>query len=192
MFKFIKMIFFLFTVLFSSYLIYEFSNMDGDFSYMISDINYINNGNRKKLKEEEMELPIMYLSISKIGVYNAVYSKDSNNNDIDKNVEIMLESDMPDIINGNVILGGHSGSGKLAYFKDFDLLEIGDEIVLEYDKNKYSYYIKSIYSDRKDGSIVIHRDINKNTLTLFTCNPGDKGSYLVVVSELVSFNEDVI
>lgn len=181
MFKFFS--FFLFTFV-SSYIIYSFSSYDS-FSYSFNSLDYVSDGNKVENVVTNKESPIMHISIPKIKVENDVYSKDSISNNIDKNVQIMGESDMPDDEWGNVILGGHSGTGRFAYFKDFSLLDIGDKIVILYNGKKYSYSIINIYSDDKDGKIVIRRDISKNYLTLFTCNPQDKGSYLVVVSELL-------
>ena len=131
------------------------------------------------------EQPIMILSIPKINVINKIYSKNSIENDIDKNVQLMEESDFPDYMNGNVILGGHSGTGRLAYFKDLNQLVIGDLITLNYNDVDYLYKVVNYYSDDKDGSIVISRDSNKSSLTLFTCMPNDKNNYLVIVGELV-------
>ena len=147
---------------------------------LISSFNTISD----KIEFVEEELPIMYLNIEKINVHNAVYEKSSINNDIDKNVTIMDESNLPIDEFGNVILGAHSGVGRLAYFKDFGQLEVNDEITVDYDNKKYKYIIKRIYTDDKDGKIVIRRNLNKNTLTLFTCNPGDDKNYLIVIAEL--------
>ncbi len=137
-----------------------------------------------KIELVEEELPIMYLNIEKINVHNAVYEKNSINNDVNKNVTIMNESNLPTDKFGNVILGAHSGVGRLAYFKDFGQLEINDEITIDYDNKKYKYVIKRIYTDDKDGKIVIRRNLNKNTLTLFTCNPSDNQNYLIIIAEL--------
>lgn len=132
----------------------------------------------------EKDLPIMYITIEKINVRNPIYDKESINNDIDKNVIIMKEANMPTDKFGNVILGAHSGIGEYAYFKYLNFLEIGDEIIIDYKNKMYKYLIKSIYTDNKDGKIVIRRKPNKNTLTLFTCNPSDNQNYLVIIAEL--------
>ena len=131
------------------------------------------------------EQPIMVLSIPKLNIVNNVYSFDSKLNDIDKNVQIMIHSDLPNKEKGNVILGGHSGSGIYAYFKDFDKLENNDDIYLEMNGNKYHYRIVNIYNDSKDGSIVVSHNDLVSRITLFTCRPNDKSNYLVVSGELV-------
>lgn len=133
-----------------------------------------------------IEEEIMTLSIPVINVNNKVYSIDSILNDIDKNVQIMEFSDMPDDVNGNVILGGHSGTGPTAYFSNFDKLNLGDDIYIYMKDIVYHYKIIDIYTDSKNGSIVLnYSSLKKRTITLFTCNPNDKLTYLVVVGELV-------
>lgn len=128
-----------------------------------------------------IEKPIMTLTIPSIGVKNSIYSKNSKKNNIDKNVIIMNESSLPNEEKGNVILGAHSGSGPLAYFKNFDKLKINDEIFIEYENQNYKYIIKSIYDDNKDGKIrIINNDID--ILTLYTCKPNDKNNYLIIIA----------
>ena len=100
--------------------------------------------------------------------------------------EIMKYSNMPNENNGNVVLGGHSGSGSVAYFNDLVHLSIGDEIILEYCDKKYIYVVSNIYNDYKDGRISIKRNINDTTVTLFTCNLLNKNHYLVIIGTLKS------
>ena len=123
-----------------------------------------------------VEMPIMYINIPKIGVYEEIYDKTSINNDIDKHVIIMKESGYPGE-GSNVIIGAHSGSGPLAYFRELDRLEIGDQIIIDYQGNKYVYIVSNIHKDDKNGRIKIKDD---DSLTLFTCYPGDKDNYLII------------
>ena len=118
----------------------------------------------------------MYINIPKIDVYEEIYDKNSINNDIDKHVIIMKESNYPGEGN-NVIIGAHSGSGPLAYFRELDKLEINDQIIIDYQDNKYVYLVNNIHKDDKNGSIKIR---DNGCLTLFTCYPGDKNNYLVI------------
>ncbi len=130
---------------------------------------------------EEKEL--MTIEIPKISVKNKIYNKKSKLNNIDSNVIIMDESDYPDKDNGTVIIGAHSGIGKIAYFKNLNKLEIGDFIYLTYKGTKYTYNVVEYHLDNKDGSIVVNYNNSKKTLYLYTCNPKDKNNYLVVVCE---------
>ena len=127
-----------------------------------------------------VELPVMFIDIPKIGVYEEIYDKTSINNDINKHVIIMKESSYPGE-GKNVIIGAHSGSGPLAYFKDLDRLEIGDQIIIKYLDNKFVYVVNNIHKDDKNGKIVIKEN---DGLTLFTCYPGDKNNYLIISAYL--------
>lgn len=167
-------------VLFVFYLIINLSFVNLSNAYTLTDIEFINNGNKV------IENPIMLLKIPKINLYNYIYDKDSIKNNIDMNIQIMKESNMPNENNGNVVLGGHSGSGPVAYFNGLVYLSIGDKIILEYFDKQYIYVVSNIYNDYKDGRITIRRDINDTTVTLFTCNLLNKNNYLVIIGTLIS------
>lgn len=138
--------------------------------------------NENTYVEEYKEL--MKIIIPKANVDNVIYDYNSPLNNIDLNVSIMKESDLPDLKNGNVIIGAHSGYGPLAYFKKLNLIEIGDYVKIIYNDTIYNYRVVNKYLDEKDGSIYIRRNYNTNTLTLYTCNPNDKENFLVVICEL--------
>ena len=133
-----------------------------------------------KVVEKKKEQEIMTIQIDKIGVENKIYAKNSKLNDIDKNVIILDESDYPDKENGTVLIGAHSGTGSIAYFKRLNELEINDEIKITYNGELYVYKINNISKDSKDGKIRIDYGIKANRLILYTCHPDDKGNYLVI------------
>lgn len=130
------------------------------------------------------EKPIMNIRIDKLGIDNDIYEKGSINNNIDKNVIILNDSDYPDKINGTVLIGAHSGVGKEAYFKNLDKLKNGDKIKITYKDKLYLYKIDNISKDTKDGKIRIEYNNNRNRLILYTCYPHDKNNYLVISSYL--------
>lgn len=136
--------------------------------------------NKIEVKEE----PIMILEIPKIDFKGNIYNIDSELNDIDKNIVIMKDSDMPDEKNSLLIIGGHSGYGKYAYFNNLKKLNINDEILFTYKNKKYKYEIINYYLDSKDGSIVVNNYKDKNIVILYTCYT-DKKNYLVYVGEMV-------
>ncbi len=135
-------------------------------------------------KIEYKEEPIMMLEIPKITFKGYIYNIDSKLNDIDKNIVIMNDSDMPDENNSLLIIGGHSGYGKYAYFNNLKKLEINDEVLLTYKNKKYRYKIINYYLDTKDGSIVVNNYKDKNIVILYTCYI-DKKNYLVYVGEMI-------
>ncbi len=157
------------------------------FLYIISTFSVYKNTEitpipKQEVKQEtkEVEKVLMTIEIPLLKIKNNIYNVNSKENNIDKNVIITKESTMPDEQNGLMIIGAHSGVGKYAYFKDLDKINIGDEIFIEYNGNKYIYIAKEIYLDDKDGNITINNDKSKKQLYLFTCNPKDKKNYLVI------------
>ena len=138
---------------------------------------------KNNIIEEEIEQELLTLKIPKINFVGKVYNKNSKLNNIDKNIIIMNESDMPDVDGGMVIIGGHSGYGKYAYFKNLNKLEIGDEVIINYLDHEYVYKVVDYHLDSKDGSIRINNINKKNKLFLYTCNPNDKNNYLVYECE---------
>lgn len=196
-----KFISFVFISLVSFYLIYNyFQSKNIKFTYFESydftgSESYANNiDNISNLAPSEFVSSLngdksdilLSINIPKINVYNDVYRFDSDNNNINKNVLILAESDMPDVPFGNLILGAHSGSGRLAYFKDLDKLSLGDDIIVYYNGKAYLYKVVNFYVDLKDGSIEIVRNYEKDSITLYTCMPSDKDSFLIVVGEKLS------
>lgn len=128
---------------------------------------------------------IAFLEIEKINFKRGLLPKNSYYNKVDYNVEILKVSDFPDIINGNFILAGHSGTSNVAFFKDLYKLIIGDIAKVYYQGMVYKYEIVNIYNELKDGSINIYRDTNKTTLTLITCTKNDKNNQTIYILELI-------
>lgn len=153
-------------------------------SYTVFSMPFV--GNNVEVKENiKVEQPIMHINIPSINVSRDIYDKNSELNDIDKNVIIMKESDYPDSNGGIVIIGAHSGSGSIAYFNDLNKVKENDLVYLKYKNKDYTYKVVKYYLDSKDGNISISNVNNKNKLFLYTCNPHDKTHYLVVVCEML-------
>ena len=138
----------------------------------------------EKIKQSRIEDPLMIIEIPKIKLKGNIYNKNSKLNNIDKNIIIMKESNMPNEESGIIIIGAHSGYGKYAYFNNLNKLDIGDEVIINYLNKKYYYKVIEYHLDSKDGSISINNINKKNKLFLFTCNPNDKNNYLVYNLEL--------
>lgn len=121
--------------------------------------------------------------IPKIRINRNLYPVNSSKNTVDKNIQIIKESNMPDEVNGNFILAAHSGFSSIAYFHDLDKLDIGDEVFVNYLKNDYKYIISDKYDVLKTGKVSIKRNKNRSTITMITCKGEDK--QLVVIGYLV-------
>ncbi len=135
-------------------------------------------------KNEKQNSFIAILEIPKINLKKGLYNINSKENNVDKNIEILHESQMPDINNGNFILASHSGTSKISYFKNLDKLNINDKLIIYYKTEKYTYKLVNIYEVDKTGSIEIIRNHNKRALTLITCNKNNKSKQLVFIAEL--------
>lgn len=128
--------------------------------------------NNKVIQGQLNENPNGYLGILKIPKINlnqGFYEYSSSLNTVDKNIEVIETSAMPDVVTGNLILASHSGNSPIAYFRNLDKLAVGDEISVVYNQKEYKYIISDIYDKEKTGYIEIVRNKNKNTITLITC-----------------------
>lgn len=125
-----------------------------------STIPIINNESKKY---------IAYLNIPKINLYKGLVDINSNDNNVDRNIQIINGSGMPDIEKGNLILAAHSGNSNVSFFRDLNKLIINDSIYIEYNNKSYEYRMIDYYIVEKTGYIDIIRNENINTLTLITC-----------------------
>ena len=117
---------------------------------------------------------LMILEIPKISIKRNIYYQDSKYNSVEYNIQILKDSDMPDIKNGNVIFASHNGNSKVSFFKKLYKLSLNDEIILYYDGYKYIYKLSKIYDINKDGTAEIYINNNVNCITLITCKKNIK------------------
>lgn len=134
-------------------------------------------------KAEVKENIFANIRIPKIDLNRNLYSVNSKNNNVNKNIEILKDSDMPDKINGNFILAAHNGFSSIAFFHDLHKLDLGDEVFINYGKNDYKYVVSDMYDVPKTGKVSIKRDKNRSTITMITCKDDDK--QLVVIGYLI-------
>lgn len=123
------------------------------------------------------------LKIDKINLEKGLCNIDNKLNNVDHNIEILKESKMPDIENGNLILAGHNGYLKESYFRHLYRLIPNDKVSVFYNEYEYIYEVINTYKVKKTGTVKVIRNNNKTTLTLITCS-GDT-EQLVVICELV-------
>ena len=127
---------------------------------------------------------IAVIKIPKIGLEKGLASKGSYWNNVNRNIEILSESDMPDVENGNVILAGHSGNSGVSYFRKLNKLQNDDTVSIVYNGKEYKYKMVNSYEIEKNGYAHIVRNAEKSTLTLITCKH-NTNSQIVVICELV-------
>ena len=124
------------------------------------------------------------IKIPKIGLEKGLANKGSYYNNVNRNILVVKESDMPDKDKGNVILAGHSGSGRTAYFKNLHKLERDDEVSIFYNGSEYKYKVVNQYDIEKTGTANIVRNAEKSTLTLITCRH-NTNKQIIYICELV-------
>lgn len=124
------------------------------------------------------------IKIPKIGLEKGLANKGSYYNNVNRNILVVKESDMPDKEKGNVILAGHSGSGRTAYFKNLHKLVRDDEVSIFYNGSEYKYKVVNQYDIEKTGTANIVRNAEKSTLTLITCRH-NTNKQIIYICELV-------
>lgn len=167
---------------------------DGDSIYDVPIADNISNSDSRNTTNniENTYKPIDYskylgvLEIPSIRLKRGFYGTDSNYNNIERNVTVVAKSNMPDVVNGNLILMGHSGDAYISYFDSLFKMEIGTDMYVTYAGNTYHYQLVNIYDVPKIGNVRIIRNYNATTLTLITCNKYDDTKQTVFVGELVS------
>ena len=141
----------------------------------------------KEEKKETTTPTINYIAvikIPKIGLEKGLASKGSYWNNVNRNIEILSESDMPDVENGNVILAGHSGNSGVSYFRKLNKLQNDDIVSIVYNGKEYKYKMVNSYEIEKNGYAHIVRNAEKSTLTLITCKH-NTNKQIVIICELV-------
>ena len=140
------------------------------------------------IKEEKETVTYNYiavLDIPKIDLKRGLFPINDKNNNVDKNVEILKNSDMPNVTNGTLALAGHSGNSRIAYFHKLYKLKENDQVYIYYQNEKYIYQVSKIERQDKDGTISFTKTKDTTELILTTCDQQNKGKQIVVVAKLV-------
>lgn len=127
---------------------------------------------------------IAVIKIPKIGLEKGLCEKESYCNNVNRNIQILKESTYPDIENGNFILAGHSGTGRVSYFRNLNKLSQDDEVSIFYQGKEYRYKVVNIYDIEKTGIANIVRNKEKTTLTLITCRH-NTNKQIIIICELI-------
>lgn len=143
-----------------------------------------NNQSQYSINKSTDNKYIAILEISSISLKTGLIDFKSSGNNVNKRVQIIAGSQMPNIEYGNLILAAHSGTSNISYFKNLYKMQEGNEIYIYYSGIKYVYVLNNIYDVNKTGEVDIKRDPNKNTLTLITCTKNSKTKQTVYVSYL--------
>lgn len=127
-----------------------------------------------------------YLEIPKINFNKGFYPKDSEYNDVDRNLLLVKEASYPNVEKGNLIIAGHSGTAWNSFFNDLYKLSVGDVAKVKFQGKTYTYKFVNIYKASKTGTIAIYRNSKRTTLTLVTCTNNDSTTQTIYIGELES------
>lgn len=152
-------------------------------------VNIVSIDNDNTINNEEVNNYLGVISIPKINLEQGFYGIDNPMNNVDKNIELISNSNMPDVENGTLILAAHSGNDRVSYFNKLYKLNIDDEIEIIYNKSKYLYKLIDIYEVEKTGSITLHNINNITSLVLVTCSNFNDNLQVVYISRLVNVSE---
>ena len=161
------------------YLLYKYVSFKEKVTYEIELINdYIEKKEIieepiiEEVKEEKPKKEKQYnmiIEIPKISLKKGLCKVNESCNKVSRNIQVIKESDMPDIKNGNLILAAHNGNSSVSFFNTLNKLKLNDTIYVYYKNVKYEYKLASSYEIKKSGNAIIHRDGSKTTLLLITC-----------------------
>jgi LPXTG-site transpeptidase (sortase) family protein len=140
----------------------------------------------KLIKTTHKNNYLMILDIPVINVKRGIYNIDDPKNNVDNNITILKQSNMPDVDKGNVILASHNGNSKVSYFKYLEKLNIGDKAYIYYQGIKYVYEVYKIDIVDKVGTIKINKDSGESNLILISCKNGTKDKQIVYLLKCVS------
>ena len=150
----------------------------------ITNEEIIEEKEESKESSEPLYEYIGVLEIPSINFKRGFLDMNDKNNTVSKNIQVLKDSDYPDVVNGNLIIAGHSGSGRIAFFKNLYKLSSGDESYIYYKNKKYIYKMIESYEVQKTGIVPIKNYSNKTILTLITCSQ-DEEKQIVLINELV-------
>lgn len=126
------------------------------------------------------------LEIPKINIKRGFLDLNSRYNNVDYNITLIAGSTFPNEENNNLILAAHSGNCTVCFFDQLYKLQRNDMAYVYYHNIKYAYKVVNIYEVPKVGKVAIHRDYNKNTLTLITCTRNSNTKQTVYILELTN------
>lgn len=139
---------------------------------------------KEEVKQPETYNYIGVLEIPKINFKRGFLDIKDKNNNVNKNIQVLENSTLPNVNGGLLVIAGHSGSGRVAFFRNLYKLKENDQIYIYYENIKYIYQVQKYYEETKDGDISIDKN-SESTLVLTACSQTDKNKQIVIVSKLI-------
>lgn len=146
-------------------------------------VDQVEKDHEEAIKETTKEKPKGILEIPTINFRQAFYAIDSKENNVNKNIEVLKNSKMPNE-KGILAIAGHSGNSPLGFFKNLVSLSLKDKIMVYFEHNLYCYEITNIYEEPKTGEVKIFWKSNETIILLTTCSQR-KDMQLNIIGNLV-------
>lgn len=181
-------------ICFKVYQNYSIKQLENNSLQKFFDIQEDNSSNANIEIEQQQEVSstpkssynyIAVLEIPKINLKRGLVSMDDRNNNINRNVAILKNSDMPNVEHGLLVLAGHSGSASISYFRHLNKLETSDQVYIYYQNIKYVYEVTNNERQDKTGNISISKKENETNLVLTTCDPVNKNKQVIITTKLI-------
>lgn len=135
-----------------------------------------------KLDNEEEYFAI--IEIPKIDLKKELYAIGDIRNDVNKNLLVHEISEFRKDGASMIVIAGHSGTSKVAYFRNLYRLEVGDEVKLYYGGNCYQYLVREIESQEKTGKLYLKNYQGLGVIVLITCTKNDDKHQTIYYAEI--------
>ena len=123
---------------------------------------------------------LMVLEIEKIDLIKGIYKKDSEENNVDKNLYLVNDTDPTK--KEPIVIAGHNGNSLTAYFNELSKLDLNDNIKIHYKDKIYSYKLTKKYQSEKTGELNLSNEQDKIYLT--TCSDDNKEQVIYEAKKL--------
>lgn len=150
------------------------------------DVKITTKNEEEKQEKHIEEDYLMVVEIPKINLRKGIYNINSKNNTVNKNIQIMKESDMPNKDKGMLVLAGHNGNSRVSYFDRLNELNKEDKVYIYYANDKYTYEISNMYEAEKNGTITVKKEREKTVIVLISCKKNTKDKQLVYIGNLIN------
>lgn len=124
------------------------------------------------------------LKIPKLNLERGFYDSSNTLNNVDYNVTLLEPKTFTNVKDSLLVLAAHSGTSRISYFHNLNLLDSQDKVYIDFANVEYTYEVDKKYEIDKDGTLEIYEQ-DKGILYLTTCSEENKTKQLVIVCKLV-------
>lgn len=133
---------------------------------------------KEDVKEQMTINYVAILEIPRINLKRGLVDKNSDLNNVNKNIYTLKDTSYPGDSNiSHIILAAHSGNSSVSFFKNLKQLDNDDYIYLYYNDVKYIYKVFNHYEIEKTGTMKLNLS-DKSDITLITCKSGTNKQFV--------------